>query len=113
MSALDDAVGDALSALSKSGIDDPDVDLLRKVVAGLGPSVHNADSRNVSCSDDDELARVRTGYLVKKLGMSDAEATMDSVQAVCQQMSGAGGHKHRGAFYYLLATHHGRESVYV
>ena len=112
MSKLDDAVGDALSALSKSGVDDPDVDLLRKVVQGLGPSVYNADARNVSCGDDAELARVRTNYLVKKLGLSDDDATMDSVHAVCAKMKGAGSHKHRGAFYYLLATHHGKESVY-
>ena len=112
MSALDDAVGEALSALSKCGVDDPDVDLLRKVTQGLGPSAYGGDGENVACSDSTELARIRTNFLVKKLGLSDDEATLDSVQAVCEQMKPAGSHKRRSAFYYLLTKHHGKESVY-
>ena len=112
MSKLDDAVGEALSCLSKCGVDDVDVDLLRKVTHGLGPSAYGGDGENVACSDDSELARIRTNYLVKKLGLEDADATMDSIQAVCATMKPAGSHKRRSAFYYLLATHHGKESVY-
>ena len=112
MSALDDAVGEALSCLSKCGVEDPDVDLLRKVTQGLGPSAYGGDGENVACTDDAELARVRTHFLVKKLGMSDDEATMDSVKSVCDTMKPAGSHKRRSAFYYLLTKHHGKDSVY-
>ena len=112
MSKLDDAVGEALSCLSKCGVNDPDVDLLRSVTKGLGPSAYGGDGENVACSDDAELARIRTNFLVKKLGMSDSEATMDSVQAICAKMKPAGSHKRRSAFYYLLTKHHGKESVY-
>ena len=109
MATLDDAVGAALSALTKSGVDDPDVDLLRSVTKAIGPSVYSADSKNVSCGDPEELKRIETGFLAKKLGVSGGG---ESVRAVCEQMKGAGAHKHRGAFYYLLAKHHGKESVY-
>ncbi|HIG73133.1 MAG TPA: DUF2853 family protein [Bacteroidetes bacterium] len=109
MATLDDAVGAALSALTKSGVDSPDVDLLRSITKALGPSVYSADSKNVSCSDPDEVARVGTNFVEKKLGVADGAA---SVQAVCEQMKGAGAHKHRAAFYYLLVKHHGKESVY-
>ena len=109
MATLDDAVGAALSALTKSGVDSPDMDLLRSVTKAIGPSVYSADSKNVSCSDAEEKKRIATGFLSKKLGVSDG---MGSVDAVCEQMKGAGAHKHRGAFYYLLVKHHGKDSVY-
>ena len=112
MSALDDAVGEALSCLSTCGVEDPDVDLLRKVTKGLGPSAYGGDGENVACTDDAELARVRTNFLVGKLGLSDDEATMDSVQSVCDAMKPAGSHKRRSAFYYLLTKHHGKENAY-
>ena len=109
MATLDDAVGAALTALSKSGVNDPDVDLLRSVTKAIGPSVYSADSRNISCSDPEETKRVATGFLANKLGV---EGGAESVDAVCEQMKGAGTHKHRAAFYYLLVKHHGKESVY-
>lgn len=109
MATLDDAVGDALSALSKCGVDNPDVDLLRKITKKAGPSVYSADSRNVACSDPEEKKRVTNGYLAKTLGVKDGGASVD---AICEKMKGAGSQKHRAAFYYLLAKHHGKESVY-
>ena len=112
MSKLDDAVGEALSTLSKCGVEDPDVDLLRKIVSQMGPSAYGGDGENVACSDSTELTRVRTNFLVKKLGMSDGEATLDSIHTVCDTMKAAGSHKRRSAFYYLLTKHHGKESVY-
>ena len=112
MSKLDDAVGEALSTLTKCGVNDPDVGLLREIVSQMGPSAYGGDGENVACSDKAELARVRTNYLVKKLGLSDGDATMDSIEAVCDRMKPAGSHKRRSAFYYLLATHHGKEDVY-
>ena len=112
MSNLDDAVGEALSTLTTCGVEDPDVGLLRTIVSQMGPSAYGGDGETVACSDRDELARVRTDYLVKTLGLEDADATMDSIEAVCDRMKPAGSHKRRSAFYYLLATHHGKESVY-
>ena len=109
MSKMDDAVGAAATALSKSGVSSPDMDLLRKVTKACGPSVYSNDSKFVSCSDQAEKDRITNGHLAKKLGVSDGGASVD---AVCEQMKGAGSQKHRAAFYYLLAKHHGKESAY-
>lgn len=107
MASLDQAVGAALAALSKSGIDNPDIDLLRAVTKSIGPAVYSDDSKNVACSDPEELERIAKGFLAKKLGVTDDQ---DSVSSVCAKMKGAGSHKHRGAFYYLLVVHHGKEA---
>ena len=110
MSTLDDAVGKALSTLTTCGVDDPDVGLLRKIVSQMGPSAYGGDGENVSCSDPEELDRIRGGFVKTKLGVDDAAT--DSVEAVCEQMKPAGSHKRRSAFYYLLTTRHGKASVY-
>lgn len=109
MATLDDAVDAARSALAKCGVNNPDDDLLRNVVKSIGPSVYSADARNVSCGDDEELDRIANGFVKKRLGVSDGRASVD---AVCQKMQPAGAHKHRGAFYYLLAVHHGKETAF-
>ncbi|MEM1115638.1 MAG: DUF2853 family protein [Bacteroidota bacterium] len=109
MATLDDAVGAALSALTKSGVENPDMDLLRAVTKKAGPSVYSADARNVACSDPEEKKRVADGFLAKTLGVEDGAASVD---AVCEMMKGAGSQKHRGAFYYLLAQHHKKESLF-
>ena len=112
MSKLDDAVGDALTTLTTCGIDDPDVALLRNIVSQMGPSAYGGDGEYVACSDSAELARIRTSFLVNKLGLSDADATADSVEAVCERMKPAGSHKRRSAFYYLLTVRHDKADVY-
>lgn len=108
MATLDDAVGDALTALSKSGIDNPDVDLLRRITKSLGPSVYKADARYVACSDDAERERIAK-QAEKKMGADNGSL---AVQTVCDKMKGAGSQKHRAAFMYLLAIQLGAESVY-
>ena len=109
MATLDDAVGDALSALSKCGVENPDVDLLRTITQKAGPSVYSADARNVACSDPEEKKRVADGFLAKTLGVTDGAASVD---AICEKMKGAGSQKHRAASYYLLAKHHKKESMF-
>jgi hypothetical protein len=111
MSKLDEVVGKALSDLDKMGVDSPDVDLLRKVAKGLGPSAYGGDGETVACSDKSELERIQRNYLQKKLGLSAEEATMDSIAAVCAQMKEIR-RKRRTTFYYLLCKHHGKEAVY-
>ena len=63
----------------------------------------------MACSDPEEKKRVATGHLAKTFGAMDGAASVD---AVCEQMKGAGSQKHRAAFDYLLAKHHGEESVH-
>ncbi|NNJ88317.1 MAG: DUF2853 family protein, partial [Eudoraea sp.] len=51
---------------------EPDMVLLKKVTIGLGPSIYNRDSANVSGTDENELATVKNNFLIKKLGLSEA-----------------------------------------
>ena len=80
-----------------------DVEQLKAAAKGLGPSIYNVDSSKVSCSDDDEKARVKANFLIKKLGMADSPALMEAIHAVCEQMGSSNRNKHRPVFYYLLA----------
>ena len=48
----------------------PDMELLRKVTIGCGPSIYNADASTVSGTDPDELSTVRDNFLKRKLGLS-------------------------------------------
>lgn len=89
-----------------------DMDLLTKVTIGCGPSIYNADSETVAASDPDELERVRTNYLVKKLGLTDGPELMDGIHAVIQKYGSANRNKYRAVVYYMLCQHFGKASVY-
>lgn len=79
-----------------------DADKVKAVRKYLGIALTKRDSSLVSCSDPDELARVRDGYAKKKLGLSDDAAIDAAIKAVCAKMKGDNS-KSRVAFYYLLA----------
>lgn len=64
------------------------------------------DAALVSCTDPAELARIRSNFAAKKLGLPDSDATDAAIQAVCEQMS-EDQNKSRVTFYYLLAERTG------
>ena len=72
----------------------------------LGIALTKRDSSLVSCSDAEELARIRDGYAKKKLGLSDDKAIDAAIKKVCAAMKGDSS-KSRIAFYYLLAQETG------
>jgi len=88
------------------------MDLLTKVTIGLGPSIYNADSSTVAASDPDELARIRTNFLVGKLGLPDDPDLDAGIAAAIDTYGASERRKLRAVFYYLLVVHFGRESVY-
>jgi len=78
-----------------------------KIVKHLGIALRSRDASLVSCSDPEELARVREKWCIKKLGETD-EARCDSViEKVCKTMS-ADNTKSRVTFYYLVAKQLGK-----
>ncbi|WP_028032902.1 DUF2853 family protein [Chelativorans sp. J32] len=78
-----------------------------KIVKHLGIALRSRDASLVSCSDPEELARVREKWCIKKLGETD-EARCDSViEKVCETMS-ADNTKSRVTFYYLVAKQLGK-----
>ena len=90
----------------------PNMDLLKRVTIGCGPSIYDADAATVSSSDPDELKTVKEGFLMKKLGLSDGIDLDDAIEQVMQAYGKSNRHKYRAVVYYLLTKHFGRESVY-
>ena len=91
---------------------DPDMDLLIKVAVGLGPAIYNLDASKVSGSDEKELETVKNNFLIKKLGLADTPALMESINSVIDTYGRSEKNKHRAVIYYILAKHFGKESVY-
>ncbi len=84
---------------------DPNADeaVVNKIVKYLGIALRNRDSALVSSSDPEELARVRSGWCAKKLGVDGAEADA-AIAATAKEMA-ADRSKSRVTFYYLVAKH--------
>jgi hypothetical protein len=90
----------------------PDMALLTKVTIGCGPAIYDNDAQTVAASDPDELERVKTNFLIKKLGLKDGPSLMDGIHAAVDTYGKSERNKYRAVFYYLLVKHFGREAAY-
>ncbi|HLT53238.1 MAG TPA: DUF2853 family protein [Flavobacteriaceae bacterium] len=112
MSKRDELIAKYVADLKdKCGVN-PDMDLLTKVTVGLGPSIYNADAETVSGSDESELNRVKTNFLIKKLGLKDSADLDKAIDAVIEKYGRSNRNKYRAVVYYLLVKHFKKESVY-
>lgn len=66
-----------------------------------------ADSAVVAYGDPAELETVKQNFLIKKLGLSDADGLDDAIAAVGEKMKGVS-RKNRLTVYYLLAQQLGK-----
>jgi hypothetical protein len=89
-----------------------DMDFLRKVTIGCGPSIYNRDSSTVSATDPKEIETVKKNFLMKKLGLSDGPKLDAAIDAVMDQYGRSTKSKYRAVVYYLLAKHFKKEGVY-
>jgi hypothetical protein len=81
---------------------------VKGIVRHLGIALRNRDSSLVSASDPTELARVRDGFLKKKLALTQSDAELDAaIKEVAEAMKGDRA-KSRVTFYYLLAKRYGK-----
>ena len=90
----------------------PDMDLLKKVTIGCGPTIYSDDASTVAASDKEELARIRSNFLIKKLGLSDSAALDEGINAAIETYGRSERSKYRAVFYYLLVKHFGKEAAY-
>ncbi|MGL4238265.1 DUF2853 family protein [Tabrizicola sp.] len=90
----------------------PDMALLTKVTIGCGPSIYDRDASTVAASNKDEMERIKTNYLIKKLGLKDGPNLMAGIDAAIDTYGKSERTKYRAVFYYLLAKHFGKESAY-
>lgn len=89
-----------------------DMELLKKVTIGLGPSVYNLDSSKVSGGDEKELETVKNNYLIKKLGLADGPELGAAIKTVMDKYGSSNKNKHRAVVYYMLCKHFKKASVY-
>ena len=90
----------------------PDLDLLDKVTHGLGPAIYNRDAATVSSSSESELETVKQNFLLKKLGLQDSPALMESIHAVMDQYGSSVRTKYRAVVYYILVRKFNKEEIY-
>jgi hypothetical protein len=90
----------------------PDMALLTKVTIGCGPAIYDKDASTVAASDKDELDRIKSNFLMKKLGLKDSPALMDGINGAVETYGKSERSKFRAVFYYLLVKHFGKESAY-
>lgn len=96
---------------SKCGMT-PDMDLLTKVTIGCGPAIYDADAQTVAASDKAELERIKTNFLIRKLGLKDGPDLDAGIEAAVETYGKSERNKYRAVFYYLLTKHFGREAAY-
>ena len=91
---------------------EPDMALLTKVAIGCGPAIYNADSALVSGTDRDEVATIKTNFLIRKLGLDDGPALDEGIAWAVDIYGRSNRRKYRAVFYYLLTKHFRKEAVY-
>ena len=112
MSKRDDLIEKYASDLQEKCKMKPDMDLLKKVTIGCGPSIYNKDASTVSAGDSAELERVKKNFLIKKLGLSDSPKLDDGIQEAIETYGRSNRNKYRAVFYYLLVKNFRKASVY-
>jgi hypothetical protein len=88
------------------------LDLLKAVTKGLGPSIYKKDAETVSGSDAKELATVKNNFLIKKLGLADGSNLDDAINKVVEAIGKSERNKYRAVVYYMLAVEFGKEAIY-
>jgi len=112
MASFVEAMEELKNEMSKLGINDFDENLLTAIARSQGPSIYLEDAKRVSCSDKEELARVKNNFLIRKLGMSDNSSLDEAIKKVCDQLGSSNRNKFRVIFYYLLVKNLNKESVF-
>lgn len=112
MSKRDDLIAKYAADLRNKCKVEPDMALLTKVTIGCGPAIYSQDSETVAASDKAELERLKTNFLVRKLGLTDSPALMEAINAVVETYGRSERNKFRAVIYYMLTRHFGKEAVY-
>ena len=112
MSKRDDLIAKYAEDLTNKCKVVPDMALLTKVTIGCGPSIYDNDAQTVAASDKEELDRIKSNFLIKKLGLKDGPALMEGINAAVDTYGKSERNKFRAVFYYLLVKHFGKESAY-
>jgi hypothetical protein len=112
MGKRDDLIARYAEDLRKKCGMEPDMDLLKKVTIGCGPSIYNADAATVAATQPDEIETVKKSFLIKKLGLKDGPDLDAAIASVIETYGRSERNKYRAVIYYMLTKHFKKESVY-
>jgi len=90
---------EALEKLETSAVN---IKLLTAVTKACGPSIYKSNADVVSSSKKKELERVKTNFLIKRLGLKDSPILDQAINDVVEQFGVSHRRKYRAMFYYLL-----------
>lgn len=97
----------------KKYVADADDAAIAGIVRYCGIALRNRDSQLVAFSDKTETDRVRNNFLKKKLGLTQADATLDKAIAKVGEVMKADRTKNRVTVYYLLAAEFKKLGLFV
>jgi Protein of unknown function (DUF2853) len=90
----------------------PDMDLLRKITIGCGPSIYRADASTIASSSKSELETVKKSFLIGKLGLKDTPKLDEAIGDVIEIYGRSNRNKYRAVIYYMLTKRFRKSSVY-
>ncbi|PRD56921.1 DUF2853 family protein [Sphingobacterium gobiense] len=111
MSKLEEKIAGYVAEAKKLNLS-LDEKLVAAVAKGLGPSIYNADAETIASSDKAELDRVKSNFLVKKLGLTDGPELDTAIEEVIEQIGKSNRNKYRAIVYALLVKKFKKESAY-
>lgn len=111
MSKLEEKIAAYVAEAKKLKLD-LDEKLIAAVTKGLGPSIYKADAETVAASDKAELDRLKSNFLVKKLGLKDDAKLDQAIEEVIEAIGKSNKNKYRALVYALLVKKFKKESVY-
>lgn len=111
MSQFDEVIERCKQLMADQNIDCDDA-LLTSIAKSLGPSIYNRDSGTVATGDKDEVATVRTKFVLGKLGCEDSPAADAAIERATEAIGRSNPNKLRPVFYYLLVKDLGKEAVF-
>jgi len=113
MGKLDDLLAKYKENMTgKLGIKKVDDALLKAAAKACGPALYKADASTIASGDPAELERVKTNFLIKKLGLKDSPKLDEAIQKVVGIFGSSNRSKYRAIFYYLLIQEFKKESMF-
>jgi outer membrane protein OmpA-like peptidoglycan-associated protein len=96
----------------KKFVPNADDEVIQGIISYCGIALQSRDSSLVAFKDPEELAKVKSSFLRKKLGLTDSDDVLDqAIAAVGARMKGVN-FKKRPTVYYLLLDHFGLQHMF-
>ena len=107
MSKRDEYCDKYLRSLEKHTQISGDRDAMMGIIKACGPSIYRNDSETVSSGDEEEMNRVKNGFMKKHLNVEGDEADK-ALDAAIDRYGRSNTSKYRAVLYYLMADEAGK-----